>query len=424
MVELLWGQTLDLSNGNFRGVNGAPSRTIVGAKGIGKSTIFRSFTDVCTVMFPSVVCVLINYAKFGRRGDPASAGGLTDVIEKNLLARGFLDEPLDSPLIEDLVPVLDRKKLRLLILVDEIDDLYRKGAATEALKQTTIDILSDLASLGDQVTGLFSTFLCGSSSNIPMLISKNAFADMKDEFPVLEFSPNLNGTKFRDVHIPSSTPTMIENVPELLNQPTLIKEACRVVAFFAGTTPRNVQIASQSRSAPGQLDVLCADESYLGTNTLANDRLKKFVDIIQRALLAKNKGLIDKFYVKDAFDHKMVLTTEWETEFKPCTFDEIKALHFKEGLAQDSPKAIYNDLFRLHYASWIILEGVEAAAPKHIFPVALFQLIKLDIALVHRNSAKTFFVKALNGIFTKGKEVTLTDLADSVVGVLDLALAV
>ena len=302
--------------------------------------------------------------------------------------------------------------------MDEVDDLYRKGAATPEIKQTTIDILSDLAMLGDQVTGLFATLLCGSSANIPMLIARNSFAEMKDEFPVLEFSGNLNGTKFRDVHIPSSLPTTLENIPELLNQPGITQEARRLVAFFAGTTPRNVQHVAKSRSTPGQLDLLSADESYLGANTLSNDTLKKFVNMIQDHLLEKNASVIQKFFDKNKnFDPRMIYSEPWETQFKPSTFDEIKKL-YDDRLQQPGrvlSKSVFSDLCRLHFASWIILDGVEESVPKSIYPVALFQLVKLKIAKPQRKDVQEFFSRALDVILEKGKEMTVTDLADTVV---------
>lgn len=203
MVSYLWGQTRSLAEGRFCGRNGASSRTIVGAKGIGKTTVLRAFASVCSVIFPTVACIVVDYNSYGAENDPASSGALLKVAAANLVERGYLDvAPTKGPWMDNVAKTIGPSGLRVLILVDEFDNLYRTGGR-EDMQKTTSAILTNLARLGNQETGLFCTFLCGSSSSIPQLISRNATKDMYLEYPVLHFAPNLNETKYRAVHIPA-----------------------------------------------------------------------------------------------------------------------------------------------------------------------------------------------------------------------------
>jgi len=410
MVDLLWYHTQDLNNDYFYGVNGGPCRTIVGAKGIGKSAVFQAYTTACSIMYPDVVCVLITYSGYGREGDLASAGGLAKVVATNLKARKFINAEVPEPcLAENLPEMLDDTNLRLFILVDEIDDLYRAGAG--AFEQNTREILGDLSRLGDQTTGLFAVFLCGSSANIPMLISKNSAAEMMVEFPVLQFSSNLNGTKFRDEHLPSTLPVDIDHITELLGKTSLPPQARRLVAFFTGTTPRNIDTVSQARSSPDRLSVLAAEESYLGANTLSSDKAKCFLNLIQEKLYEKNRSLIDSFIKDGKLDLPTVLDSPWEKAFKPLTFDEVKTLHKDAKLSEGdfASKSVFNDLCRLHFAAWIILDGVEQAVPRDIYPIALFQLVKAKLSSAERNRSKEFFTKAFFFLAKKVKDVSITE---------------
>jgi len=77
-------------------------------------------------------------------------------------------------------------------------------------------------------------------------------------------------------------------------------------------------------------------------------------------------------------------------------------------------KAVFNNLCRLHFAAWIILDGVEHAVPKSIYPIAMFQLVKAKLNSTERNRSKDFFAKVVGFLGKKVGEVNFAEWFDMV----------
>eukprot|EP01031_Cornospumella_fuschlensis_P031021 gene31021-37493_t len=103
-----------------------------------------------------------------------------------------------TPLITCL-KTLRSRGLYALIVADEIEQVY---TGTDHADKRRL-VLDDLAELGSQATGRAYTYLCGSSSLVPVLISKNAVHSdlLCKEFPFVCSAPILNGKKYVGLRI-------------------------------------------------------------------------------------------------------------------------------------------------------------------------------------------------------------------------------
>lgn len=204
---LLW-QSARLAGGFFVDNNGAHARLLQGPAGIGKSTMLRAFTRVCQALHHSVIPIYIDVSKLAELAD----GGKMDimvVVADQLRRRGIaiapdgdIFSPLSVRVTEALAATASARggvPLRVLLLVDEIDELYR----TPAGDVNALSCLGNLAYLGDRATGLWSVLLCGSNAATWDLITCNATEAMRAEFPLLYDAPNLNEQKYPVWLIPS-----------------------------------------------------------------------------------------------------------------------------------------------------------------------------------------------------------------------------
>ena len=194
LLEVLVSHARALCDGAFKGSNGAPCRTLVGARGIGKTTMMRAFALVAASAFPGLLPVYL------------SGQGL--LMPTHALQRAHLPALLGAiaareGLAFDAVTLYSPGK-RLLLLVDEFDDLYRAPPSEPVLAHNVLATLEALKSLGDRTAGNSSVLLCGSSSSTYRLVQGDV-RQWDDRFPLaLGGIPDLNSTKFSRLRIPTS----------------------------------------------------------------------------------------------------------------------------------------------------------------------------------------------------------------------------
>jgi hypothetical protein len=228
---------------------GVALSSFVGSKGIGKSTVFRSFCGVVPVLFPSVIPIYINFTK---RPTNHLMSIIADKLKPyNISFDAYNNNPENLHLF--VQTLIDHNKY-LLILADELDQLYRLNpfnpSDLEEAKAARLT-LNQLAYLGDQPTGRVSVLLCSSSQTLPELIQCNVTDDLCKEFPLVVGAPRVDGTKFRVRRIPPSLPTNLHALESrLVNRDTWEKDklwkqqhlypSLRMLAFFCGTNARAV----------------------------------------------------------------------------------------------------------------------------------------------------------------------------------------
>ena len=98
---------------------------------------------------------------------------------------------------ESIARALTEADKYVLLIVDEFEEVYRTSD-TNVNRKNRLHILGDLNWLGNQKTGRFAIFLCGSSSGCPLLVTCHA---SKDEFPLLSDAPGLSIGRFDSQHL-------------------------------------------------------------------------------------------------------------------------------------------------------------------------------------------------------------------------------
>ena len=386
LLEALLWTTLHLDNNFFEGKRGISSGLFLGAKGTGKSTTLRTWTSLCPVLFPNVIPVFLN---MNHVLDEESPNPTSNPAEVNLAESSVLDIVLRvladthgiSPVPNAtrgtrILSALRRAGRRALVIVDELDQLYRlkpapPGTREAAAFDTAARSLATLTFLGDQASGLVSTILCGSSAVLPLLITCNGDDSVRREFPRLEGAPNLNGTKFRSTRLHSNTPVDLEGALHVLFPKSVHDENARYQArlcmLCAGATPRALQdfawALSQDRNEPSRVPQ--------GANT--SKLYAGFLDGLLERMRSNNKKFVDALMVDGELSVERIMSHEWEKEFLPLTYKEaVEVWHNTEGAEGDVLKA----LLHLNDRCWLMLDGVRNSLPQDIFPLSVLQVLR------------------------------------------------
>jgi len=149
--------------------------------GIGKTTTFQAFTDVCSVVFPSVVPIYITCLNLNAE-HPLATHALYRTILNNLQSRGYIqfDEADEGKTTQELLfAKLEHYPggpLRILIMIDELDLLYMKDPKVTpqlcvTYSQNLHRVLTETGYLGEQKSGFILTFLYGSSTRLYQLVT-------------------------------------------------------------------------------------------------------------------------------------------------------------------------------------------------------------------------------------------------------------
>jgi hypothetical protein len=330
LVNALSGMTRLLAGNKFHRINGSPSRTLQGAKGIGKTTMLREFVAVCEAAFPNVIPIYVTYEALGARGNPLGAEPLMSAVSRVLRQR---DIPVDDPsegITEGVMVAraLAAREMYLLLIVDELDELYKVAPTDPHRFAVANETLYDLQWLGTQMTGRFCTLLCGSSAVTPLLIVGNS-AELAAEFPRVVGAPNLNGTKFREWRIPSPCCTDLAVVTSVLEHRLGVrpsKALVRYTAFIGGATVRDVQStvdAISISSATSAVDFRTPSLSKTSNRTLDSDTGRLYTALLAR-MVAENRGLCDRLLTNGRIDPVKVGSVPWEDEFAPLTWQQVE----------------------------------------------------------------------------------------------------
>lgn len=390
---LLW-QSARLAGGFFVDNNGAHARLLQGAKGIGKSTMLREFTYVCQTLYPSIVPIYITFNDVKRRDSVMRRMDIMEVIAEQLRLRGIpvaADGDIFSPLsvrVTEALAATARARggqpLRVLLLVDEIDELYREPAGDE----NALSCLGNLAYLGDRGTGLFTVLLCGSSAVTPLLITCNASSALRAEFPLLYGAPNLNGQKYRVWRIPSPLPTDVDLVRELVSarlaQRPVDERVARLVAFLSGGTARKIGMyAGEAVSSSGI--VVGTDElttRFAEANAAAQRRMGSEGGQLYKAVLAafqaNNDVMMASLRTDGALDPRKVATVPWESTFKPLPWVEVKKCWMRQQEAAGKEcdfNQLQEEVLGLCDVGYLVYDELTAeGVPAHVYPAAVAQL--------------------------------------------------
>ena len=257
LLDALVWHARALVAGTFVGVNGLPCRTLIGARGIGKTAMLRAFCAVAPSAFPSLAVLYTT-----GEGIADSRGAFRDAHLRELIEAAVAERALSlgAPALprrrgDDVDTALDAAKLRAFVVLDEVDELYRVPDTNAALVLNVNMTLGALATLGGSTAGRFGIVLCGSSAATPRLVCGDG-AHLADRFPLVQHGiPNLNSHKFKPLRIPSAPCSAVREVAGMLATlsrrsalPRAALPSARLITFFVGASPRAVAAAVAAAS--------------------------------------------------------------------------------------------------------------------------------------------------------------------------------
>lgn len=220
---------------------------------------------------------------------------------------------------ERLTKALEAKNKYLFLVVDEIDQLYRESPQNKSVYEVARTNLGDLAWLGNQKSGRFAVFLCGSSASCPLLVTCNA---NKQEFPLQIGAPDLNVQRYRTLRL---NVLLLNNVKEMKN---LLKEMgydaseelARLMLFQVGLVPRSIHHHVVS---------LKARETLTFQKTSSHCHESGLPGLLYESLIKKlrsKNGTAFSLLSDETTGHLCeykVVSEKWETEIVPLNYEDI-----------------------------------------------------------------------------------------------------
>ena len=306
LVSVLSSQARMLAAGVFLGINGLPCRTLIGARGIGKTAVLRAFCAVAPSAFPSLAVLYVTGEGVSDSSSAFRSAHLRELVEASIAERkdaGAHGAPRSRG--GDINVALDAARLRSLIVLDEFDELYRVPDTNTELVLNVNMTLGTLATLGGSTDGRFGVFLCGSSAATPRLVCGDG-KHLADLFPLVSHGiPNLNSQKFKPLRILSAPCSAVNEVADMLTVlshrsklPRSALPSARLITFFVGSSPRavaaaiaasvasvsdSVRLSARTRTVAATSGLAAA----IGSGSLAMSPVSLHAEALYGALLAR-----------------------------------------------------------------------------------------------------------------------------------------
>jgi hypothetical protein len=386
LLSFLALHTLSLSKGRFIGYNGLSTRNLQGPKGIGKTTTLRDWTALCEAAYPNVIGIYISCERFlTSDAHPLAKQSAMELVAEELRRRGIpvTVNPRDGDICLAVHSALRSLDYFLLLIVDEIEELYRVAPTDANLFKLANATLGDLQWIGTQSTGRFGALLCGSSAVTPLLITGNA-AGLTTDFPRVSGAPNLNGTKFRERRIATSLPTDVRIVRDVLEVHLarhVTLEQARLVTFIAGSSVRSVT-ATAFEGVKESVVFNCTPQSSMaGARTLSSDQGKLYRALLKR-MACDNATLLSRLCALGRLNIDAVASTPWEAEFQPLSWQVVqdewdRLVH--DGVIENPSLGRGAGLSILIYnlcdKGWLLYDGICNCMPMTIYPCAVSDVV-------------------------------------------------
>ena len=342
--------------------------------------------------------------------------GLPQLIDAAAAARGAALGPLEAfGCSTRITEALKEKGLRMLLLVDEVDELYRVNPSVIARREPVFQTLGRLGALGDGFSGRYGVLLCGSSSSTFTLVCGGT-SSLAEWFPMVrEGIPDLNGSKFSRKVVPSSQCTAVDEVARMLASlrrepegtlPVDLLPQARLFAFFVGASPRAIVFAVKARNEPGAgLDIATPSPGP----RLSEGGKALYYALLEK-LVARNAAL--RSLVRDKVSGGVNLASimdgsmPWEKKLVPLSGADVEAAWGAcgAGAAMGDPQPMMHRVRELADHQLFFLQGA------HVKDLALWPITAAQVCCSdeERQDWATVALSELKG---------LLDLAVKVVGV-------
>jgi hypothetical protein len=414
VTDLLGGVLHRLVRGEFRGHANGHSCVLIGPRGSGKTYALRRIALTASVRYESLRVVYVTAKHVAEPSHPLRDGLCSLILGLNLLsqraavptslsaadasdavasgcsvavASADIDASSERPsTVDALMCHLISQKLRLLVILDEMEALY------EAKEEFAHKVVLELAALADIDSGRTAVVGCSSSSLLYPLVQGGRTARMPPElrsthFPLADafHLTNMNDQKMTLQEIPLPPPMGGKDVAAFCS-PGSGESAARVVAFVLGCNVRrlykrefprplyapvpsldNVEYAKSFRSAPQygcMPDLLAMMYDVLGAQN---------EDLLKRVLRAAPPAA-DVLHTLDA---QAIGAINWPQSFTPLssstTWALARVLQAQDGLDEVTVNAMLD--FLHHDASVIVLLRGASMDDFAVFPSCVLAVV-------------------------------------------------
>lgn len=414
-----------LTKNRFVGRNGAHSRMVQGPKGVGKSTVLETYTKLCANYYPEVIPIYITLDDLNSKESESEMVDQTimECILRKIISAGV---KVDSPSTKEymghrIVRSLEAANKYILLIVDEMEEIYRTPDNSPQ-RQNRLYMLGDLNWLGNQKTGRFAVYLCGSSSSCPLLVTCHG---SRDEFPLLSGAPHLNGTKYNTLRLPVSPFTDLDAIESIVDGYFSISsspidqvtgaslhkiELLRLVAFGVGVIPRSVD-ALCVKLEEGESELFCSlrPEAHLSGARWYHDTSVPLYRKIMDRLREKNEGVRKMLSGPDSkemglVDMDLVRTVPWEKEFVPLTYEDIFQIWNRLCEEEESLKVYREDVEKLQFSILELCDKghltytyIQGGMPVGLYPICPAQVfIDLQPSATLTHFANTYDIQLMN----------------------------
>jgi hypothetical protein len=384
IYSVLIGHLKNLHDGKYKGKQGVSCSTLVGAKGIGKTACFKTFTMLAKFIRPAMV-LYISFNNVLSDGSRLRTHSLARVISDELSKQGVvIAENNHLTTCENVIEGLIKGNRKLLVLIDELDQLYKLDGNSIPAAQSTIH---DLAYFGNQSSGMMSILVCGSSALMENLITTNSNDQIRDEFPLLRSGAiNLNSTKYRTKRVYSTLPTDIQAVESIAGYAEQFEEMVafyRLVAYITGCSARNVErLLNDADDQSIIIGSSSPENSLTGASTLANSNISLLRKAILKRLVKKNRALLLEIFGSACYTSAEIVRNlaliRWEEQLQPLTYPEVELIWYKLERKNRVQASQRGDLvyYVLHLTDrcWLSISGIRDSRPEFIYPFSFSSL--------------------------------------------------
>jgi hypothetical protein len=368
-----------LVRGRYVNSNGSHARLLQGAKGIGKSTVLSAFADVCSVDYPNVIPIYLTFNDLDCKNNPLERFTIMEIIIQKLKENGFVSDGEKVESNRDVIRVLEKKNKFILLLIDELEHLYR--VSSPKLTELGHYDLGDLNWLGDQKSGRVVVLLCGSSANCSLLITCHG---EEKEFPLQRGAPHLNDTKYKTERIPTEPFVNLQQIPNVIegNEKIVDIKLSRLIAFSIGIKPRAVKDLmkelEKNNFDKDNYQIWRSTHRETGLKLVSSDSYTLYHEIMRR-LSEKNKALFDSLLVNNELTVEKIMNEEWEKQFLPL--DQEDVVNAWEAIRIDNKDhgsfnqaQLQLSLFELSDRDQLTFVGIKNGLPSMIYPMNLSQV--------------------------------------------------
>lgn len=431
LVDKLITMSTTLADGDFYQRGDVASVTLLGPRGIGKTTSLLAFGTVVPLALPNVLPIYINCsneAAYGRR--------LAHTLAMALRAHGVSVTRAD---IGGVAEALKHAKKFALVLLDEVDKLYEHPLPwSHHIHLPAARTLHDLVAIGEHRSGRFSTLLCGSSGMLTDLITANVKTDVDalGRFPLLAHAINLNDSKFREHRVYYGSSLNVAHVGAMLGLPSdtatwtdAQRAHMRLVTFVAGTTARNVTRVVTPRGRrkevmPEEVLALYVGSADAGRKTRFQADTMRVWKSVMVKLWHKNKALMETLSDRDSHVRVKVDAVEsvaWERTFQGLSANDLHELADQVSM---TPEAFHHRLVHLYDRDWLSFgDSADAVYPYIMMHLVNFHHRELRMgAPAGTDTSAAGMARALTSVNKWLKEVATGALREGGKAILQSAL--